>query len=110
MMSSEGAPRAKEIGAGSSAMRSSVAVGGGALEREWTEEGSAPAGGLLPAGPQQLAHPDHDEPQDRQCDHRHHELGQHPAPPLQQDRKSTRLNSSHVAISYAVLCLKKKKR
>src|SRR5437870_13553610 len=26
-----------------------------------------------------------------------------------QDRKSTRLNSSHVAISYAVLCLKKKK-
>src|SRR5439155_20374945 len=28
-------------------------------------------------------------------------------PPLR-DRKSTRLNSSHVAISYAVLCLKKK--
>src|SRR5690625_5983181 len=26
------------------------------------------------------------------------------------DRKSTRLNSSHVAISYAVLCLKKKRR
>src|SRR5699024_12395702 len=26
------------------------------------------------------------------------------------DRKSTRLNSSHVSISYAVLCLKKKKR
>src|SRR5690625_4230804 len=26
------------------------------------------------------------------------------------DRKSTRLNSSHVAISYAVFCLKKKKR
>src|SRR5207253_7629565 len=26
-----------------------------------------------------------------------------------EDRKSTRLNSSHVAISYAVLCLKKKK-
>src|SRR5439155_23000797 len=25
----------------------------------------------------------------------------------QQDRKSTRLNSSHVAISYAVFCLKK---
>src|SRR5690625_6371751 len=25
------------------------------------------------------------------------------------DRKSTRLNSSHVAISYAVFCLKKKK-
>src|SRR5690625_2237888 len=27
----------------------------------------------------------------------------------EQDRKSTRLNSSHVAISYAVFCLKKKK-
>src|SRR5690625_6997753 len=27
---------------------------------------------------------------------------------LQPDRKSTRLNSSHVAISYAVFCLKKK--
>src|SRR5690625_6129735 len=29
---------------------------------------------------------------------------------LQGDRKSTRLNSSHVAISYAVFCLKKKKK
>src|SRR5690625_6266915 len=29
---------------------------------------------------------------------------------LDQDRKSTRLNSSHVAISYAVFCLKKKKK
>src|SRR3989442_10495159 len=29
---------------------------------------------------------------------------------LQRDRKSTRLNSSHVRISYAVFCLKKKKR
>src|SRR5690625_6218154 len=29
--------------------------------------------------------------------------------PDQGDRKSTRLNSSHVAISYAVFCLKKKK-
>src|SRR5439155_26176441 len=27
---------------------------------------------------------------------------------LEEDRKSTRLNSSHVAISYAVFCLKKK--
>src|SRR5699024_12796767 len=35
------------------------------------------------------------------------------APPLQPsllaDRKSTRLNSSHVSISYAVFCLKKKR-
>src|SRR5690625_518332 len=29
---------------------------------------------------------------------------------LKEDRKSTRLNSSHVAISYAVFCLKKKKK
>src|SRR5690606_41214539 len=28
--------------------------------------------------------------------------------PLRRDRKSTRLNSSHVKISYAVFCLKKK--
>src|SRR5256885_11013060 len=28
---------------------------------------------------------------------------------LQRDRKSTRLNSSHLVISYAVFCLKKKK-
>src|SRR5690606_41611463 len=30
--------------------------------------------------------------------------------PGESDRKSTRLNSSHVKISYAVFCLKKKKR
>src|SRR3989442_5956170 len=30
------------------------------------------------------------------------------SPPLGRDRKSTRLNSSHVRISYAVFCLKKK--
>src|SRR4051812_49566970 len=30
--------------------------------------------------------------------------------PRRRDRKSTRLNSSHMSISYAVFCLKKKKR
>src|SRR5947208_11542401 len=30
--------------------------------------------------------------------------------PMVQDRKSTRLNSSHQIISYAVFCLKKKKK
>src|SRR3712207_7387093 len=37
---------------------------------------------------------------------------QHPFPstePRRRDRKSTRLNSSHANISYAVFCLKKKK-
>src|SRR5690625_6703586 len=33
-----------------------------------------------------------------------------PMDELRPDRKSTRLNSSHVAISYAVFCLKKKKK
>src|SRR5699024_11904345 len=33
-----------------------------------------------------------------------------PGPVRYGDRKSTRLNSSHVSISYAVCCLKKKKR
>src|SRR5438034_6856685 len=32
----------------------------------------------------------------------------HPAGYLSRDRKSTRLNSSHTVISYAVFCLKKK--
>src|SRR5258705_1126769 len=30
--------------------------------------------------------------------------------PVMKDRKSTRLNSSHLGISYAVFCLKKKKK
>src|SRR3989442_8695041 len=42
-----------------------------------------------------------------------HRLHRHPAPVVEllekADRKSTRLNSSHVRISYAVFCLKKKK-
>src|SRR5690554_7386617 len=33
----------------------------------------------------------------------------HEQPPGRGDRKSTRLNSSHVRISYAVFCLKKKR-
>src|SRR5438045_5690342 len=32
------------------------------------------------------------------------------ADPRREDRKSTRLNSSHLGISYAVFCLKKKKK
>src|SRR2546429_4971010 len=37
-------------------------------------------------------------------------LSKHSQPSEQTDRKSTRLNSSHGYISYAVFCLKKKKR
>src|SRR3712207_7467519 len=38
-----------------------------------------------------------------------HRLGDHRVGVDAQDRKSTRLNSSHANISYAVFCLKKKK-
>src|SRR5688572_32084258 len=37
-------------------------------------------------------------------------IGTIPADTPEQDRKSTRLNSSHSQISYAVFCLKKKKK
>src|SRR5205814_9697153 len=36
-------------------------------------------------------------------------LPDHRGDSVSQDRKSTRLNSSHLGISYAVFCLKKKK-
>src|SRR5204863_10028275 len=56
--------------------------------------------GSRPRGPAHLANPGDQHP-------RH---GDVPVPPLVTlDRKSTRLNSSHVEISYAVFCLKKKK-
>src|SRR5262245_63103920 len=35
---------------------------------------------------------------------------EHPHRAFGRDRKSTRLNSSHLGISYAVFCLKKKKK
>src|SRR5438552_7226533 len=42
-------------------------------------------------------------------DYWHLEPGHRRPPPQWGDRKSTRLNSSHQIISYAVFCLKKKK-
>src|SRR5205814_5338450 len=39
----------------------------------------------------------------------HRPPGRSLAAPRRTDRKSTRLNSSHLGISYAVFCLKKKK-
>src|ERR1035441_3666597 len=41
---------------------------------------------------------------------RHPELARPVGQPVDPDRKSTRLNSSHLGISYAVFCLKKKKQ
>src|SRR5436190_3437345 len=48
----------------------------------------------------------------RHENHRSNEVGRHSqrAAPHPGDRKSTRLNSSHTVISYAVFCLKKKKK
>src|SRR5689334_24336126 len=40
----------------------------------------------------------------------HHTLPALPLGRRHEDRKSTRLNSSHSSISYAVFCLKKKKK
>src|SRR5438034_3518300 len=67
-----------------------------------------------------------DRPLDRGCEHIAPCVRYEPAVPLEQvehslddrpiedrgarDRKSTRLNSSHTVISYAVFCLKKKKK
>src|SRR5256885_3588351 len=47
-----------------------------------------------------------------QVEHAHLRVvqGQHAADQQRADRKSTRLNSSHLVISYAVFCLKKKKK
>src|SRR5437773_7726546 len=42
------------------------------------------------------------DPETDQPDHIRHAV--------ERDRKSTRLNSSHITISYAVFCLKKKKK
>src|SRR5438034_7650460 len=64
--------------------------------------------GFLPADTRRLSQ---DERRFRRCVHqfqsdRCEELRR----PVQQDRKSTRLNSSHTVISYAVFCLKKKNK
>src|SRR2546422_5485163 len=59
--------------------------------------------GARPAHPHQCAHQEGAAARDR---------GQEEAPAekVNGDRKSTRLNSSHGYISYAVFCLKKKKK
>src|SRR6266480_7001906 len=54
-------------------------------------------------------------PRDRRCRVRRHRRGgrRHTGnrlEPRRPDRKSTRLNSSHMSISYAVFCLKKKNK
>src|SRR3712207_8467929 len=61
-------------------------------------------------GPGLLAHRGDDRAQDRPVVLRRRRRRLRPEDGAQQvDRKSTRLNSSHANISYAVFCLKKKK-
>src|SRR5207253_9189785 len=61
-------------------------------------------GGNGEPGAQADIHADRPKKQAKQRTEDHRADGEFP------DRKSTRLNSSHVAISYAVFCLKKKKK
>src|SRR5690242_21063796 len=75
--------------------------------------------GVAAQEPQQLG--EHRAGVDLHCGHQREALGQVEAHLVAEhaagagagavgDRKSTRLNSSHMSISYAVFCLKKKKR
>src|SRR5688572_31361076 len=56
----------------------------------------------LPISPERVAPPEQQGDRHGQADPRHR--------PRRLDRKSTRLNSSHSQISYAVFCLKKKNK
>src|SRR3712207_9075456 len=51
----------------------------------------------------------HLEPAETRAVEGHCHVGHHLRKSRREDRKSTRLNSSHANISYAVFCLKKKK-
>src|SRR5690606_42014917 len=75
-------------------------VGGGAFKRDKQRSSAQTAGGIPDTvrGTGKVF----DDPQ--RGTHRFLQKGADP------DRKSTRLNSSHVKISYAVFCLKKKQR
>src|SRR3712207_7520190 len=79
---------------------------------ERDRDGQDESGGSDPAAARQRNAAPRGEP----SDHGQHDASERQGAagevPLrrQQDRKSTRLNSSHANISYAVFCLKKKKR
>src|SRR5688572_32464843 len=59
---------------------------------------------------QQNRHDDRQHDETHDDDQERLEDAQHRGEQAVQDRKSTRLNSSHSQISYAVFCLKKKKQ
>src|SRR3712207_7761362 len=70
------------------------------LFRSRPDDGVGVLGGLDAAQRRRAVHPHLLDPADA--------AGQHRPSRWRQDRKSTRLNSSHANISYAVFCLKKK--
>src|SRR5690606_40744900 len=84
--------------------------------------GRPPGATLFPYTTLFRSHADQDQHRevggDEQCDPLEHAMlparrataRLHPGSVAAADRKSTRLNSSHVKISYAVFCLKKKKK
>src|SRR2546426_8553290 len=58
----------------------------------------------------QLLHPRSERRPDRRTDRERCRPVERESHRPRRDRKSTRLNSSHLVISYAVFCLKKKKK
>src|SRR5438067_9132380 len=69
------------------------------VQQQVRRDGALALGGIEPAGHRREVHADGQRALGRGGDARG---------TLTIDRKSTRLNSSHVSISYAVFCLKKK--
>src|SRR5438445_1744655 len=63
----------------------------------------------LVAAPAPLEERHHDAERGARGEQVHHRRGERDDHAAEGDRKSTRLNSSHANISYAVFCLKKKK-
>src|SRR2546426_12805189 len=70
------------------------------------------SGDLSHARPRRVARAPRAMRRPRRADQRHRGGGRRPASAAHRDRdrKSTRLNSSHLVISYAVFCLKKKNK
>src|SRR4051812_49927682 len=76
-----------------------------AAERAAKRDPEVELGQVARVGPVGRQPPVQQQARDHERGHVHHEDQAEWA-----DRKSTRLNSSHMSISYAVFCLKKKKK
>src|SRR5262245_5659091 len=82
----------------------------GQIERD-DDVDSAGVNGSVALGPLRARQADDEASQRQPAQHRKNlsRAGRRDVANLLEDRKSTRLNSSHLGISYAVFCLKKKK-